>query len=433
MAYWVPPDNASQLTDVERRLLDVMFGYHNSWVEKQRSIREEPIPRDVFYALIPENEAQFEHLRQLVASSRVSLWWLTRSWIERSFAYYRASVACRCLENPAPWLLRVPVGERYHCLLNSLVTGFRKPITASGMEPEDLMKLVMTPVDLPYDDPRHGAPLLLYMCTPEVLMMLIESFPTHPERFFPVTVAIMTGSVALREEYGPLVRRFLPPITSTQPNALSKILSYYGENHGGDLEDWEFDDALVRDIASFFRVRHPHTCSYWNLVDSVLNRDDLDRLQALANVIDGFDPDHAEIGDHEGNLIQCLSYRREIDLVVWAYKRGCRPNEVTIATAVVIGIYDDWGIEGTGAAIGPALERLEAEGIPIYIQRQRLITAGLTDTEIHLLVPARLQECIGDESDPWLRQHGFLLLAEEAEEEELLVKPAASRVRDDDD
>jgi hypothetical protein len=122
---------------------------------------------------------------------------------------------------------------------------------------------------------------------------------------------------------------------------------------------------------------------------------------------------------------------RSLHLMAWLYREGCRPTEATLAETTMFShpfsavLTLDKGVDLTGLTrrvekeLGrPLVYSSDVIAIPVAIRRQQWEKAGS---------PAALERFVTDEDEDQLRRRGLLW----DEEEEILVKPAASRAPDD--
>jgi hypothetical protein len=121
--------------------------------------------------------------------------------------------------------------------------------------------------------------------------------------------------------------------------------------------------------------------------------------------------------------------------VAWLYREGHRPREETLAEVMMFAhlrdaiLALDKGVDLTGLTrqveekLGyPLLCSSNVVVVPAAIRRQHWEKAGS---------PAALERFVTDEDEDQLRRRGLLWGGGEEEEEEILVKPAASRARDE--
>jgi hypothetical protein len=461
-ATWSPPYFTSELTPAELRIVRSTSSPYIPLSSVLENLRRNPIRQRVFDLLVPDTEEEYEQLRSIKLTS-VELQYIGVEPDSTSFPAYRAYIATRALDNVAPWLMRMSRLERIHWSKargrsDAITLKDNEGVVATGrsgdgierggwgypggggleyfyrgscpdeVDPEALMAMIMTTRHAE-GDPEvfgrpspHDQPPLLDSCHDDVLMLLISSLPRHPERLFPLLVRIMTGGrVAWKEEFFERVRPLLPALVSPDPVvAWGRILGYYIDMLGFEDDILLLDDALVTDAISVFARYPPSSLALENFALTVIHCSSghLDQITAFERLLTvGFDPQRDQIDEH-ANLVEACAYNRYPDLIIWCYQRGYRPNWVTIGSAVVAGTKYDT-LTNTDDVLDMLL-KLEAAGVPILIEREWADDYELNDP--------RFERFITDEGKVWLTQNGYLY---GDVEEELLVKPAASRVREE--
>jgi hypothetical protein len=327
---------------------------------------------------------------------------------DMSYDDYALAIACsepRCL-NLTPWLLHSTEEGRRHAIQRADYPPLPAPPPYIGSIPQAGYLERLYPILF---NGRYPTVWATY-CTPEVFDQLIiaSSSPSQgiatPPTFHAVSIAILTSdrhptyrSDFYRRAHSLLVTA-TPLLDVRNAVAAGKVLSLYIPHTPNHLVRFGAEAAVE------LHRRHPLSAEVIERLARLyiaVQENPLTDIRLLATI--GLDLDKA---------IVAASIRGRVELVKWLWDQGSRPSERTVGEMIMIG--------GRAGDAEHLLGELDKLGLPIVVPLGP--STEVLDRRYLIEVTPDLRQRLIDMGQ----------LRGEKSEEEILVKPAATRVADED-